>query len=431
MRKTAQNQQVSRLYSALSGAGLGKAYLNRYLIPQALQNPLEHDSLVEFLAWHLGLNLDSLSATNPVLKFEHSKVRYFRGPETAEDKDSGELIAMAISRIAISAMQHKRMDSFPTASAVRRRILESNEPYVSFRSLIDYCWNSGVPILHVKNLPAKARKRRGIVTEVNSRPAVVLCRQDASPSRHILPLAHEIGHIAGRHLDFVGFMASTDAELQFIDRTEAEAQRYGNELITGGQTIPVDGYHYRRVEGLVDATLERSRRYKVDPGYLIISRTTVTHDWAEANLALRLIEGSTTAPEMINSEVAKRLDWGQVSAYSRDLLQGVTGLQAPRIKPTVGENTNFSEPDSSESASERRLPGELLKRYDHLVELKYTVGLSEGQEVEFKNVAEALDNADWNSPDERAKRSASKVRHKQQRDTLENIIGQLMRLQTI
>jgi len=203
------------------------------------------------------------------------------------------------------------------------------EAWVGFRNLMQYCWDSGIPVLHATNLPPKARKLGGVAAEIDGYPAIILCQQYRYLARHLPRLAHELGHLSGQHLSFIGFHSSTEAEMHFNDRTEGEAHRYAFDLLTGGQSIPADEFRYRSIDALVEATYVRSNTYKIDPGYLIVNRARFTQDWREANIALGIIEGHVNAVELINSEAQKHIQWNKVSAASRYFFQSITRTDEP------------------------------------------------------------------------------------------------------
>jgi hypothetical protein len=91
--------------------------------------------------------------------------------------------------------------------------------------------------------------------------------------------------------------------------------------------------------------------------------------------------------------------------------------------------------DTHESAVRRdgsaNLPVEILRRYHDLVDRKHTDGLTINEQREFDQLAQQLDEADRTSPAEWAMREAEERRHTEQMGTLDSILDQLRRLQSI
>lgn len=422
-------EPLKHLYSRLANAGFSRQYIQKYVLPQDLANDDAYEERIVFISTHLGITEASLHDESIPLAFNTSRTRFFRGPEIAEDFDVGLHIAEGVVRVAIEAIDIHKSIYVPPADILRRNIIKGGNSWVSFQSLLDFCWNTGIPVLHIKKLPSNSKKLRGQAIEINGYPAIVLGQDFRFLARHIYAFAHEIGHLAQRHLGFIGLMPNIEAEMRFNERTEMEAHRYAMELITGGLSIPPDNRHYRNVKDLVAATISRSKEYQIDPGYLIVNRASTTNDWQEASIALNIIEGNVNAPEFINTEATKYLRWERISPVSRYFLQNITGIQIRKdisyIEKSISKSNDINYAYSSD------LPNDILDRYHELLNTKYTVGLSDEQELEFKQISDILDEADWNSLNEKEMRRFDDQRSERQIAALNAIIEQLVKLQTI
>lgn len=407
--------QMKQLNKRLSRAGFSARFLREQVLPKNWKDEMasshsRYQQLLEFLSQHLAINLESLEDTSSQVIFDNSRTRFFKGPDVTEEADAGLHLAEGVTRIALAGMSPFIPTTVPSAAAVRRRILETGERWVGLRALISFCWNINTPVIHVQSLPPKAKRLRGVAIETGGRNAIVLCQQHLYPARHLIPLAHEMGHLAGRHMEFIGLMATTQEELRFNDRTEAEAHRYATELLTGGQSLFPDYRRFQRPQALVEAIYEQSHAKQIDPGYLIVKRASETGDWREANIALSIIEGEESAISLINSEVRKHLDTSRIPPISRAFFTSITGVTFPvRADASASSRsaTNIPADVLSPTLETNLYPDSLLQSYQFLVRQGYVGELSPEQTQELAQIREEIQNISRRN--ERTQESARKV----------------------
>ena len=411
----ASPDRMKQLYKRLASAGFSMAFIRKRVLPEAWDDRLASDdthyhNLLDFLSRNLAMNRESLEDTSHPVSFDRSRTRFFKGPDVTEESDAGLQLIQGVTRIALSGILPSPRVNLLSASAVRRRILELGQPWVGFRSLLSFCWSSRIPVIHIQNLPTQSRRMRGIAVELEDQNAIVLCQKYQYPARHLVPLAHELGHLAGQHMDFIGLLATTAEELLFNDRTEAEAHRYATELLTGGQVIPPNYQHYRRPQDLVEAIYEQGRVWKIDPGYLAVRRAGDTGDWREASIVLSMIEGESNALALINAEVKKHINGAGISAASRSFFTNITGVTLSGQPVTSSDNP----PSSSGTRATQQIlpsppiyPNDLLQKYKELVRQGYTGQLSPEQDRQLAAIREEIQTI--SREDERSRVALSRV----------------------
>lgn len=137
-----------------------------------------------------------------------------------------------------------------SSEAVRISILQTFQS-VTFEALIDSCWGFGVPVIHVRGLPPGIGcEIEGAAFNVTGRPVIIITATDTSASFLRWILAHEMGHIAHRHVDGGPiFDAAINSESDDSDIIENEANQWASDLVFGRQDSQPFGHVLPTVAG--------------------------------------------------------------------------------------------------------------------------------------------------------------------------------------
>src|SRR6185436_7100101 len=108
--------------------------------------------------------------------------------------------AVAVARMVIAAMQRPYSPIPTDPDSLRNEILATGAKWISLRALGRYCWEHGVPIIHISDFPEGQTKVDGIALDIDGRPAIVLARNSLKLAWQLFILGHEMGHIGARHL---------------------------------------------------------------------------------------------------------------------------------------------------------------------------------------------------------------------------------------
>lgn len=160
----------------------------------------------------------------------------------------------------------------PPAATLRAAILEA-APWVGFDQLLEHCCAAGIPVLHVNNFPADAKKKpMGFTLRANGRPAVVLFVDKSQPAWLLFILAHELGHMHNGHVPENGALLDETVHENVPDAEKEQADRYAIELLTGNAAtcLQVCG-RWPKADRLAQHAREFGRRNRVDPGHVVLN----------------------------------------------------------------------------------------------------------------------------------------------------------------
>lgn len=239
-------------------------------------------------------------------------------------------LAMTAAKLAVSAMPipYVKPDS---AAELRRKLLSNpDQRWIDFSTLLEYCWQIGIPVLHLSHLPAGAKKMDGLAISVGGRPAIVL----TSKRQHgfmLFHLAHELGHIAEGHVDEDGSW-TIDTEIDGAGEQEDEiaANQYGFFTLTGeprfrglpeGTIVPRFGPQL----ALEALSLGSSRR--IDPMHVSLVTAYRCKNFPLGGAAVKVLSKNRPSDfDVCSATLERQLDWSHLSDDEAALLRKLTGM---------------------------------------------------------------------------------------------------------
>jgi hypothetical protein len=250
--------------------------------------------------------------------------------ENAAQRAALASFGVSVGRLMLRATPEARSIVGVGATDFRRAILAQRE-VVDLMGLVGACWAVGVPIIHLRIFPLKAKSMRAMIVAADGRYAILLGRDSSYPAPIAFTLAHELGHAALRHVGSAKALIDIgDPEYQGPDPEEGEADRYGLTLLTGSPepiiTTNISDYSAR---SLATAAKETGPPRGIEPGTLALCVGYIHQNWATSMAALRHIYSERKEVwREINGVAASQFRWGELNDESADYLRNVmTGVE--------------------------------------------------------------------------------------------------------
>lgn len=341
-KKNSPSLTAKAIYERLKEAGYPKSYISRSL-PKWWDNSFfkKKDGIAQFssiLNQRIGVNIIfsadnriTIDENNDLLRFKHS-----RNTNPCELTIAAN-IGRALFKHAISCIKKDcvQLDSDPIQ--LRNEILKrSDDEIITFELLLDFCWDSGIPVVFLDDLPRTAKRMTGMALCVDGRPGIVLGFKNKQTSRQLFVLAHEIGHIACGHVSLNGILVDesindvketiSDVSLIKKDQQEKEADSFALKLIRGGIVNPLLEFNSKiNSTELAANAIIKSQELKIDPGHLIISYAKLYDDWPKAGLAMNFLKNQDKAIDLLEEKFFLYSDLNKISNESRDFLISAQG----------------------------------------------------------------------------------------------------------
>lgn len=328
-------RSMTPLYAKLHQQGFSRQFV-KGVLPEwwddSLANtPSGYQQAGMLLARLFNIRPSSLLSDNEAAEFRFG-ARRFKRNQNAEvaELDQACALAMTAAKLAVSAMPKEYVRPAPAAE-VRRHLLSNPEGrWIDFSTLLQYCWQIGIPVLHLAHLPRGAKKMDGLAISVGGRPAIVLTSK--RPHGFMLfHLAHELGHIAEGHVDEDGSWAiDTEIDGQGEQEDEISANRYGFTVLTGEPAfrgLPEDQALPRTGKSLAIASQVMGTLRRIDPMHVALATAFRCGDFRLGGAAvLALSQRRPSDFAACNAMVDRELNWDNLTDDEAVLLRKLIGM---------------------------------------------------------------------------------------------------------
>lgn len=271
---------IQHLYSALGKQGLSRQSLAHILpewwSPEIEETPSGAQQAKLYLAKALSLRIRPISEEPPRVEFDLPAEKRFKRSAKTTDAEIEVAVALAqsASRIAISALDRDYVSPPPSAAAIRAHILAQGKSWVGLSQLVDYCWGSGIPVLHLATPLLGKKKMDGIAMSIKGRPSVVLSNKRTSGFL-LFHLAHELGHIALGHVSANGAIVDDEIKKGDVDAErdpqEVEADRFAIELLTGNADGRLILQSMMKAPRLAELAIRYGLEHYIDPTHVVLN----------------------------------------------------------------------------------------------------------------------------------------------------------------
>ena len=326
---------IKHLYSSLSQAGVSKSFVKRHILP-----PWWHDSIADtpagyaeaaaIISRNLSLDLVSLFEDGvPIRQRQVGSVSFKKAVDVTEDALSWpKAIAVRAAELALRALSTRAGVIPDSPRSIRDFILEGSSSYVTLPTILDYCWGQGIPVIHVSTFPGRV-KMDAVAALLDRGPAIILTNNHGQRAWLLFHIAHELGHIALKHLDSDRVVADREIRTDDANHQECAANNFALELLAGNSDFRTTPQTWPRAETLAKFAQTLGEQYKVDPGVVVLNYAWTSqrpghNPWLVANRALAILEPDSDAPDIIRSEMLRRLDWSRLPPESAEHLLHIT-----------------------------------------------------------------------------------------------------------
>ncbi|UUE95339.1 ImmA/IrrE family metallo-endopeptidase [Comamonas thiooxydans] len=321
---------MSALFSRLESVGIPRGFA-RSALPgwwddEISDSPSGLQQAQLYLARAFNLDVQTLASPGAV-QFRNAQRKYKLSKGVAEGAVlASAQYATAMAKLALIGCERPQIPLPPSPDALRQACLKYGST-VGLDSLLRYCVDSGVPVLHIENLPGL--KMYGLVVRHANRYAIVISRKGAA-SEILFWLAHEIGHIACGHLQADGFVADEKINADQSDTDEDQADAFAIWLLNGKDKMQYVHANYAlTAEKLAIAVIEKGNAIGVDPGHIALNYAHGMKRYGVGKAALKLLPNQNGAERAINESLFRSFGAGRLSEDQLELLAHACQVSVP------------------------------------------------------------------------------------------------------
>ena len=324
---------MASLYNRMAAAGFSKWFVQSVALPSWWNDSLAetetgfaHAALL--IGRHLGVDVASLlDPKASVVLTPIGQVR-FKANVVPEKLRSVTSVAVQAARLLSKATPVAIPSDLPkSALELRATLISRGEKVITLDSLLAWCWEVGIPVLHLKELPGK--KPQALCLRIAGRPVIFLCDKHDWSAWQAFHLAHELGHICRGHLDDNNsFLMDETIRRDDPSEYEKEANAFAVELLLGDPDIKIAASDKLTASQLAHAVTTFGKDHSLDPGALVLN--IFYHDGANRigrnTNAVKLLETHPPAITRINLAAKSNLDWDEISDDDAEFLMQFAGL---------------------------------------------------------------------------------------------------------
>lgn len=343
MNKNTPTVTVKSAYHALGEAGYPKSFVSR-LLPDWWDNALFKTSsgAIEFasiLKQRLGLDVRFGDSGELEVLASNRPARYKKRAATlVSELQVCSSLGMALGKLALFCTDGTA-DPLPAdPKELSKRVRASTgAAAIGFGSLLDFCWQQGIPVLFLKELPRGSKRITGMAMRIEDRPVIVLGFQSGQNAKQLFVLAHELAHICLGHVAGTGVLIDEgmDAITEAIEREadqhgdaeERQADQFALAMLRNGRlSLPLDNHGTMSAAQLVNMAMSLGDSLSVDPGHIILSYARDHDDWLLANQALGYFPDQASAKELLKDRFLANCDVDRLTDDNRAYLLSMQGF---------------------------------------------------------------------------------------------------------
>lgn len=305
-----------------------KQYLPYWWDDELVNSPGAIQQALISIAKFTSLDIKSVLNTHEPLRFKDS-IRCYKHANNKEQHDLAAATAIVQSLAnTVAGITVNEYVIFQDAQSIRSHFLSEGKPWIDFKSLVNYCWKHGVPVLYLPELPV-SKKMDAVVVDVNGRPVISLTRKHKHESKLLFLLAHEMGHIFHCHLKQGQTLVDMGVnEPDERDEQERQANAFAIELLTGSEDTQFHSNGIRlKADTLAQAAQANSIDMKVDPGHIVLNWGHTTENHGSANSALNILYPAPNWENYIKSKLHENIDEDEANEDQLDYLYKLMNIE--------------------------------------------------------------------------------------------------------
>ena len=324
---------MKALRARLSALGVKRKFLNEVVLPSWWEDSIAATSggfreAAGIVCAHLGYSLTTLLDGKQALALAHTGPVKYKKAEgvTVADVCLATHYAQGVARsVATAFMEKPPVTPVPAPQEWRQTLLAlSDRPWVCLRHILKATWELGIPVVHLKNLPAGARKPDALTTMVGDRPVIVVMNGRKSPSWIAFIVAHELGHIHHKHLEAGQTLVDEKIDKKSDEKEEAMANDFASLLLTGHSDLGLSTSRSLGPKQLAGQAQTFGGSYRIAPGVAALNYGFTTGEWAVANGAVGLLEKGEDAEVDLKTAMTAHLDLDALTDDAREWIARAT-----------------------------------------------------------------------------------------------------------
>ncbi|BAQ63220.1 predicted Zn peptidase (plasmid) [Geminocystis sp. NIES-3708] len=323
---------MDALYKKLDEFGIKKGYVRKNGLPSWWDEELNNKPVAVlecsgYIADRFGLDLKSLLSEDEVVKFRGITETKFKQRLNNKKSEIAHGLANRFAEMIAYGYESNFTGIPDNVDEIRAEILQTHST-INLNSLLDYCWLHGIAVAHFNEFPERATKFYGMIQLHNNKPVIVLAINYKESPKLAFILAHELGHLALKHITEGELF---DEKIEFNNdgnNEEQEANQFAVKLLLGDCDNCFEDKKFHNQDHLIKKVKEIvSINPTIDMGSIIFNNAWHNNNnWGFANIAFQKLYPDDNGQKLINEYLANKLDWDKFDDDNYEYLEQVLGV---------------------------------------------------------------------------------------------------------
>lgn len=330
--------RMEGLYQRLAVFGIDKRYARAVALPKGWRdrdadaNPTLYSMAISLLSRNLNIDIRALqNDATPLVWKDCGSTRFKHGANLQTTQlEMARCLVAGVAQMVCCVVENPPFTLPVDGNELRSNICTSGVPCITLSALLDYCWSVGIPVLPLTRFPAGAKKPDALAGLFAGRPAIVLCKPHKHTAKMLFILAHELGHIALKHIEENCLWVDEHVDTEDRDAQEEAANTFAMELLTGRPDVRYQAPYNQTAEQLAQTARMIGERDGIDPGVVLLHFMHNRKRHPAAYDALTLIEANVAPVEIVRAELRERFDWEELTRERYDYVRRITQTEVLR-----------------------------------------------------------------------------------------------------
>jgi len=329
-------RNIKSIYKALKPLGLDKKFINELLLPdwwteEVLHTEIGYIQTLSIISKNLGVNLKDLLKDDIKINLRDSHTIKFKTSRNIQLEKNTFWIQSLSSRIIeildISYNCSEKKFKFINDINELRDFLIEKYKIINLENILNYLWNTGIPVIYISEFPKELYKMDGMVINTEKMPIITISKNRKHDAWLLFVILHELGHYIKNHLNADNNIVFDDDLLFNVnDKEEEEANEVALYLITGYKKPNLIQQRIDSAFRLVSLCRSLSTELNSDPGTIALNYAFHFNNYAIAEQTLNILEPNNNAISKIKNNMIEYLDLNLLSDENREYLINISDL---------------------------------------------------------------------------------------------------------
>ncbi|HET54718.1 MAG TPA: ImmA/IrrE family metallo-endopeptidase [Ignavibacteria bacterium] len=326
-------KNINDIYALLKSKGIDKSYIREVLLPkwwdeEILSSKAGFLQTASIIAKNLGIKLSDLLAESDELHLTQTIPINFKQNKSYNTLTTDffpQTLSAKLFSLIKSSFKKDFTLSIDKPDELRKDFLSVYDE-INLNNLLDYLWKKGIPVIYVSEYPKDVNKLDGMVFNFENRPVIIVSSKRKHDAWLIFILAHEVGHIAKKHLNNSENVIFDSNFENAENGEEKEANDFAIKFLIENEDNVPSSLNLGSSFKLVNQLRPIGNTLKLDPGVITLMYAFRSNNFMLGSQALNVMDPEPDASSKVKAKMKEFLDLNNLTEEELEYFENLTGV---------------------------------------------------------------------------------------------------------